>query len=122
MDLLLSDRSLESSVGSPWGTRQPEPYFDKSFKIYHIPLKADLRSPFQPDDEIHVAEQEAKKGEKDESDAEAKEESGAADEEGTEEAKEKEAGKKDEEEIPDVEIDLDGIQARLIEVPAPPGN
>ncbi len=114
---LLSDRSLTSVVHSPWGTRQPEPYFDKSFKIYHVPLKAGLRSPFQPDDEVYAAEQEAKKEDekKDESDAAA---------EGSEEPEEKEeSGRKEEdEEVPDVEIELDGVQARLIEVPAPPGN
>ena len=31
----LSDRNFKSLVGSPWGTRQPEPYFDVSEKIYH---------------------------------------------------------------------------------------
>ncbi|MBX3120468.1 MAG: PD40 domain-containing protein [Fimbriimonadaceae bacterium] len=50
----LSDRRLRSLVGSPWGTRAPEPFFDKQDQIYFIPLQKGLRSPFQPDDELTV--------------------------------------------------------------------
>jgi len=58
----ISDRNLQSLVGSPWGSRQPEPYFDKKEKIYHIPLQEGLRSPFKPDDELYkpAKEQESK--------------------------------------------------------------
>ncbi len=49
----LSDRTFRSLVGSPWGPRQPEPFFDKQTKIYQIGLTAGLRSPFQPEDELH---------------------------------------------------------------------
>ena len=49
----LSDRNLQSVVGSPWGPRQPEPYFDKPMKLYQVSLQADLRPPFQPVDELH---------------------------------------------------------------------
>lgn len=52
----ISDRNFESLVGSPWGTRQPEPYFDRQEKIYHIPLIKGLRSPFRPDDELYKEE------------------------------------------------------------------
>ena len=48
----LSDRNFQSLVGSPWGPRQPEPYFDKQMKIYHIALQKGTRSPFRPDDEL----------------------------------------------------------------------
>ena len=48
----LSDRSFTTLVGSPWGPRQPEPYFDASEKLYHIALKKGTRSPFKPDDEL----------------------------------------------------------------------
>ena len=48
----ISDRSFTTIVGSPWGPRQPEPYFDASEKIYHIALKAGTRSPFRPKDEL----------------------------------------------------------------------
>lgn len=59
----LSDRSFTSLVGSPWGTRQPEPYFDASEKIYHIALQKGTRSPFRPDDEL-FSEKEKKKDDK----------------------------------------------------------
>lgn len=49
----LSDRNFQSLVGSPWGPRQPEPYFDKKMKIYQISLQKDLRSPFKPNDELN---------------------------------------------------------------------
>lgn len=48
----LSDRNLRSLVGSPWGNRRPEPYFDKEIEIYQVALRRGLRSPFQPDDEL----------------------------------------------------------------------
>jgi len=48
----LSDRNFATLVGSPWGTRQPEPYFDVSEKIYHIALQKGTRSPFRPGDEF----------------------------------------------------------------------
>ena len=87
---LLSDRSLKSLVTAPWGPRQPEPFFDKTFKVYQIALKKDLRSPFQPADELHP------------------ESSATPAKTATEKVQ--------------VDIDLDGIAARLEEVPAPPGN
>ncbi len=34
----LSDRNFVSLVGSPWGSRQPEPFYDKQTRIYHVPL------------------------------------------------------------------------------------
>lgn len=49
----LSDRNFESLVGGPWGPRQPEPYFDQKFKIYHIALQKGQRSPFKADDELN---------------------------------------------------------------------
>lgn len=46
----VSERNLATTVGSPWGLRQPEPYYDKTSKLYAMPLKADLSFPFmQPD-------------------------------------------------------------------------
>jgi len=51
----LSDRNLNSVVGAPWGTRQPEPYFDKPDKIYQVALRKGLRSPFKPADELSPA-------------------------------------------------------------------
>ena len=51
----LSDRHFVSVVPSPWGSRQPEPFFDKQTEIYQVSLKPGERSPFQPDDELYVA-------------------------------------------------------------------
>jgi tricorn protease len=48
----LSDRNLQTLVGAPWGNRRPEPYFDKEIEIYQVALRAGMRSPFQPDDEL----------------------------------------------------------------------
>ena len=34
----LSDRHLVSLVGHPWGPRQPEPFFDRTVKLYQLAL------------------------------------------------------------------------------------
>jgi len=49
----LSDRNLQTVVPGPWGSRAPDPYFDKADKIYQLALKKGLRSPFEPPDELH---------------------------------------------------------------------
>jgi tricorn protease len=51
----LSDRHLQSSVGSPWGPREPEPYFDRQNEIFFVRLQPGVRSSFQPDDELFTA-------------------------------------------------------------------
>ena len=56
----LSDRSFTTLVGSPWGTRQPEPYWDASEKLYHINLKKGIRSPFRESDEMMEKDDEKK--------------------------------------------------------------
>lgn len=88
----LSDRNFQSLVGSPWGPRQPEPYFDKQMKIYHIALQKGTRSPFQPDDELQQGSNDAK-----------------------------DDPKKDNVKVV-VNINPDGIQQRIKEVPVKPGN
>jgi tricorn protease len=52
----LSDRNLRSLVGSPWGSRQPEPFFDKTIEIFEVALRKGLRSPFKADDELTAAD------------------------------------------------------------------
>lgn len=52
----LSDRRLRSVVPSPWGTYQPEPFFDQKTKILGLPLGGPARSPFAPVDELHPAD------------------------------------------------------------------
>jgi tricorn protease len=91
---LLSDRHLKSLVTEPWGTYQPEPFLDKKTKIYHIPLTRDIRSPFTPPTELDAVEKDEPKKDQ----------------------------PKGPHKVPAVVIDLDGIAARLIPVPVPPGN
>jgi tricorn protease len=90
----LSERHLASAISSPWGLRQPEPFFDLPVELYQVALTADLRSPFEPRDELHPPEKEKKKKKNDD-------ETNA---------------------VPVVTIDLGGIQARVQPVPVPPGN
>ena len=47
----LSDRNLRTTVGSPWGARQPDPYFDKQIEVYQLALRAGVRSLFRPPDD-----------------------------------------------------------------------
>ena len=53
---MISDRSFTTLVGSPWGPRQPEPYFDAKEKIYHIALQKKKRSPFRYSNELYEKE------------------------------------------------------------------
>lgn len=89
----LSDRVLQTVVQSPWGPRQPEPYFDKTRKVYAVALTSGLRFPFQPSDELFAAEK-ADTTKKD---------------------------KKDDSKTVAVKIDLAGLSERVLEVPIPAG-
>jgi tricorn protease len=102
----LSDRYFRSAVGSPWGPRQPEPYFDKTTKIYALGLTDKETFPFAPATELQAA----KKDSGDEKQVEAKP-GGAAGK------APRETGKP----APKVVIDLAGIQERVFEVPLPAG-
>ena len=133
----LSDRMLKSTVGSPWGARQPDPHFDKSVKIYELALTPGLRSPFLPYDELHP-ESEAKKDEekKEEKKEEKTKEEKAKEDKAVKEGKKPAANsdttkkdddkksddKKDEKKVPEVKIDFTDLPSRLSEVPAKPGN
>jgi len=100
----LSDRSFTSLVASPWGPRQPEPYFDASEKLYHVALKKGTRSPFRENDEFTKEKDEEKQSEKVDKKSKKK---------GKEENKESDLV---------VKIDQNGIQQRIIEVPIKAGN
>ena len=121
----LSDRSLSTVVHAPWGTRQPDPYFDRSMKIYELALTTGLRSPFAPVDELHPehpeqpAKPEEPKTEKSEKKSEPKKNEVKKEEGSKEEAKKDEAKKPA---IPVVNIDFKDLALRLNEVPVPPGN
>jgi tricorn protease len=93
----LSDRELNSVVRAPWGPRQPEPFFDKTTKIYQIALRTGLRPPFKPLDELHEQETEGKKDEENDEDNNG---SGAE----------------------PVQVELEGIGRRLWEVPVKAGD
>ncbi|MGY6560251.1 MAG: S41 family peptidase [Nitritalea sp.] len=57
----LSDRNFQTKVGSPWGTRQPEPYWHKQMKIYHISLQEGEISPFHFNHELKAEEKKDEK-------------------------------------------------------------
>lgn len=52
----VSDRTFNTSVGSPWGPRQPEPFYNKTSKTYMLALRDSLRSPFLKHDELNPKE------------------------------------------------------------------
>ncbi len=112
----LSDRNFESLVRSPWGSRQPEPFFDKQTRIYQVALRKGLRSPFQPRDELTPVESAV-------DDAQKKDAATPA-EEGQEGKGQSPSAAKPGESAPPppVEIDLEGLAERLMELPVPAGN
>ena len=55
----LSDRHFRSLVSSPWGSRQPEPFFDEQTEIYAVALEPDSRFPFSHANELHPDTSEA---------------------------------------------------------------
>ena len=125
----LSDRNLKTTVGSPWGPRQPEPHFDHSVKVYELALTAGLRSPFLPVDELHPEAQEKKDEEKaaDDKEKDAKavaagKKSANADKTPAEKKEDKKDEDKDKKKPAEVKIDFTDLAARVDEVPAPPGN
>ncbi len=93
----LSDRTFSTVYGNVWGKREEEPYVDKTTKLYLVGLVKGLRSPFEPDNELTMAEDgKAKKDDKED--------------------------KKDEEKPATVTIDSEGIQDRAQLVPVEAGN
>ncbi|MDR3772007.1 MAG: S41 family peptidase [Terracidiphilus sp.] len=134
----LSDRNLKSTIGGPWGPRQPEPHFDRSVKIYELALTSGLRSPFLPPDELHPDTPEKKDDEKkaDNKDKDKDKDTKAApgDKKPADADKapadkkddKKDEGKKEEDKDKkkpaEVKIDFTDLAARLDEVPAPAGN
>ena len=69
----VSERNLTSSVGSPWGSRQPESYYDKTAKIYAMPLEENQLFPFyQTDGWLDEKKEEVKKDEKSKDEAKSK--------------------------------------------------
>lgn len=126
----LSDRMLKTTIQSPWGPREPEPFFDHQVKIYQQALVPDLRSPFLPPDELHPdteKKDEDKKKEDDRNkDKDVKESSAGKAADVKKEADEKKDGdkteRKDEKKPPEVKMDFTDMPLRLTEVPVPSGN
>ncbi len=116
----LSNRNFESLVGSPWGSRQPEPYWDRQTKIYHVALKRGERSPFQADDELQAAKaggSGTKPEAKPETDKPAAGKPAAQKPAATEPPKPEATSA-----APVVTVDVEGLATRVIEVPVPAGN
>jgi tricorn protease len=57
----LSERSLTTTVKSPWGNRQPEPYYNKTAKIYAIALSEPDDFPFREETELGSAKSDTSK-------------------------------------------------------------
>lgn len=93
----LSDRNLVSRVRSPWGARQPEPYFTNKTQVYELALTKGLRSAFAPKDELLPAKKKKKK-------------------------KTKSAGDEAKKNAVKVTIDFSGIERRIRRLPVPAGN
>lgn len=93
----ISDRTFNSSVGSPWGPRQPEPFYNKTSKIYMLALQDSIRSPFLSYDELNPKEEKK--------DADAKKD-------GEEKKKVKE----------ETVVDMAGAAQRFYEAPVPANN
>lgn len=111
----LSDRNLQSLVGSPWGPRAPSPYFDRPMEIFLVALKPGLRSPFTPDDEL--TREAASSGEaRPREGAEGSSTSAASRQEGAG------RGASGTPAAPRVEIELSGLASRLYKVPVRSGN
>lgn len=140
----LSDRTLRTVVGSPWGPYQPDPMLDETTKIYALALTGKERWPWQPHDELMKKKddeaKDAKAGKDDQKDAEKTDVGGEAKpvaptdpepkpDEPKPSAKPEDHAKSNDK--PDdkarkapkkVEIVLEGLADRLYEVPLPAGN
>jgi tricorn protease len=106
----LSDRHLQSVVPSPWGARAPEPFFDKQAMLYALALVPGERNPFQPDDELSAANPSKPDSTKAQGDSARANRSTTA------------PARQDVPPAPTQRVVLDGIDRRLLELPAPPGN
>jgi tricorn protease len=115
----LSDRMLRTVVRSPWGTRQPDPYFDRSMKVYELALTGGLRSPFAPVDELHPEQPGRAESKPDETKSD---KAAEAKPDKPEEPKSDKVAETKKAAAVTVSIDFTGLASRLNEVPVPPGN
>ncbi len=57
----ISERTFNNSTGSPWGSRQPEPYFTKTEKIYALALDSTAVFPFREATELNTTKADSAK-------------------------------------------------------------
>jgi len=50
----ISERTFNTTVRSPWGSRQPEPYYNKTDKIYAVALDSAALFPFREENELNA--------------------------------------------------------------------
>jgi tricorn protease len=104
----LSNRHFASVVSSPWGERQPEPYFDRMTEVYAVGLRKGLRFPFQPADEL-VPDT-------------TRRDSTRADSSKATQHRPRTPAPAPADSVKNIAIDLDGLAGRLFRVPLPAGN
>jgi tricorn protease len=51
----LSDRHFDTVVRSIWGSRQPDPFFDRPTQVFGLSLQKNTRSPWAKLDEVQSA-------------------------------------------------------------------
>jgi tricorn protease len=111
----LSDRELRSLVGSPWGPRQPEPFFTETTRILAVALKAGVDWPFLEPTELAPARKDSEDSGKDKKkDAAPEKASGKKPDQGED--------KTSETAVAPVTVELAGLAGRLFDVPVPAGN
>ncbi len=114
----LSDRNLQTLVSSPWGQRNPEPFFDRQTRIYALALTADASWPFQIKNELQKPEPEKKPDAPADSKPDAKADA-KGDVKPEAKAEAKPAAKPT---TPVVHVQWEGLSERLYQVPTPAGN
>ncbi|MGH7468815.1 MAG: S41 family peptidase [Longimicrobiales bacterium] len=97
----LSDRTFNSSVFSPWGSRQPEPYYDDQTKIYGVQLRPGAKWPFAAKTELDADERAGARADSARAESQRPQASAAA---------------------PTTAPALEGALTRVFEVPVPAGN
>jgi len=101
----ISERTFSTSVGSPWGNRQPEPYYNKTSKIYAVALDTSAVFPFREANELNAVKADTSKT------------ASAADKSKTDKSKADKTNIK-----PVDKIDLEGAGSRLYLVPMKAAN
>lgn len=94
----VSDRTFKNETGGPWGVRQPEPYYNKTGKIYALALDQTAKFPFMENNELNKEKEPEKEGE---------------------DSKKK---SKDVLTLKPITVDMDGLSSRLYEVPMDGAN